>query len=315
MKSREWILHHGRQLGTVAVLAVLGVTFAVRSEYFLTISNLTNVAEQVVINAIIAVGLTYVIIMAGIDLSVGSILAAAGVVMGMALKADWPIPAAIGLSILIGAGCGAVNGLFVTYGKLPPFIATLGMMSIARGAALVIAGGKPVSGFSEGFRAIANGNLAEIPVPVIIMCVVYAGGHWGLTRTTIGRYIYAIGGNEQAARFSGINITRVKITVYALCGALAAGAGVILTSRLNSAQPTAGMMYELDAIAAAVIGGTSLMGGQGNVFGTLVGALIMGVLRNGLNLLDVSSYMQQSVIGGAIIAAVLVDMALKRKRN
>ncbi len=209
-----------------------------------------------------------------------------------------------------------MNGLLISYGRLPPFIATLGMMSVARGAALLYTNGRPISGFPESFRFLATGEvLGIIPMPVLIMAVVYVGAHFVLKSTKLGRYTYAIGGNEEAALLSGVNVTKYKIMVYGLCGMLSGLAAVILTGRLNSAQPIAGIMYELDAIAATVIGGTSLMGGEGTVLGTLIGALIMGVLRNGLNLLGVSSFIQQIVIGSVIIFAVLVDMALKKQRT
>jgi ribose/xylose/arabinose/galactoside ABC-type transport system permease subunit len=188
------------------------------------------------------------------------------------------------------------------------------MMSIARGAALVFTEGRPVSGFEPAFRAIATGRIAFIPAPVIITALVYLAAHLVLTRTTFGRYVYAIGGNEEATRLSGVHIALHKTMIYAVAGLMSALAAIVLTARLNSAQPIAGMMYELDAIAATVIGGTSLMGGQGTLVGTLIGALIMGVLRNGLNLLGVSSFLQQIVIGAVIIGAVLVDTALKRQR-
>jgi ribose/xylose/arabinose/galactoside ABC-type transport system permease subunit len=207
-----------------------------------------------------------------------------------------------------------LNGLLITYGGLPPFIATLGMMSVARGAALMYTEGRPISGFEENYRYLATGELLRIPVSILVMLAVYLLAHFALTRTKLGRYSYAIGGNEQAALLSGVNVKFYKSMVYGLSGMLSGLAAIILTARLNSAQPIAGMMYELDAIAATVIGGTSLMGGEGTVIGTLIGALIMGVLRNGLNLLGVSSFLQQIIIGSVIIAAVLIDMALKKHR-
>jgi len=283
--------------------------------YFLTVSNLLNVMQQTSINAIIAVGMTFVIITAGIDLSVGSIVAFSGVVLASVLQTAVPLPLALGIGLAVGALCGSVNGILITYGKLPPFISTLGMMSVARGAALLYTGGRPISGFSSGFRYLATGEILHIPVPVIIMALVYVIAHVVLTRTKLGRYAYAIGGNEEAAVLSGVNVKFYKAMVYGLCGMLSGLAAIILTARLNSAQPIAGIMYELDAIAATVIGGTSLMGGEGRIVGTLIGALIMGVLRNGLNLLGVSSFVQQTVIGSVIIIAVLMDMALKKQRK
>jgi ribose/xylose/arabinose/galactoside ABC-type transport system permease subunit len=258
--------------------------------------------------------MTFVIISGGIDLSVGSVLALAGICLALALEAGVPAPAAIGLALVVGTGCGLINGVLITRGRLPPFIATLGMMSVARGVALMLAEGRPISGFSEGFRAIATERLLAIPGPVLITIVIYAVAHFVLTRTVFGRTTYAIGGNEEAARLSGVQVLFHKTAVYGVAGLTSAAAAVVLTARLNSAQPTAGTMYELDAIAATVIGGSSLLGGEGTVTGTLIGALIMGVLRNGLNLLNVSSFLQQVVIGVVIIGAVLVDMSLKRQR-
>jgi ribose/xylose/arabinose/galactoside ABC-type transport system permease subunit len=256
-----------------------------------------------------------VIISGGIDLSVGSIVALSGVVLGTLLQGGVPIPIAIAGSIAAGIACGFINGLLISIGRLPPFIATLGMMSVARGAALLFTEGRPVSGFDESFRWIATGGVGFVPSPVLVMIAVYAVAHVVLARTTFGRYVYAIGGNEEAARLSGVSIAFHKTAIYCVSGLMTALAAIVLTARLNSAQPIAGMMYELDAIAATVIGGTSLMGGEGSLGGTLVGALIMGVLRNGLNLLGVSSFLQQIVIGGVIVGAVLVDTILKRHRR
>lgn len=315
MKINEYISHHARQFGTLLGLLGLCLILWILTPHFLTVSNLLNVAQQTSINAIIAVGLTFVIITAGIDLSVGSILAFAGVVMAWMLETGVPLPLALLVGLGVGTLNGMVNGVLISYGRLPPFISTLGMMSVARGCALLFSDGRPISGFSEGFRFLATGEVFHIPVPVIITGIVYIAAHFVLTRTKFGRYAYAIGGNEEAAMLSGVNVKIQKAMVYGLSGLLSGLAAIILTARLNSAQPIAGIMYELDAIAATVIGGTSLMGGRGTIFGTLIGALIIGVLRNGLNLLDVSSYIQQVVIGSVIIAAVLVDTALKKKSN
>lgn len=304
-----------RQLGTLAGLAGLCVLLTILTPHFLTVSNLLNVLEQTSINAIVAVGMTFVIVSGGIDLSVGSIVALAGVVLASALQQGWPVAAAVPLALVVGSACGVVNGLLVTAGRLPPFIATLGMMSVARGLALMWAEGRPISGFDEGFRLVATGRLALVPASVLVMLATYALAQVVLAYTVFGRHVYAIGGNEEASRLSGVPVRRDKTAVYAVSGACAGLASVVLTARLNSAQPTAGVMYELDAIAATVIGGTSLLGGQGTLGGALVGALIMGVLRNGLNLLNVSAFFQQVVIGVVIIGAVLVDTALKRRRG
>ncbi|HSR67254.1 MAG TPA: ribose ABC transporter permease [Acidobacteriota bacterium] len=307
------LLHPTRSLGTLMGLFLLCLAMWAATPYFLTPSNLVNVLQQTAINAIISVGMTYVIITAGIDLSVGSILALAAVVMAGLLAEGFSPWLAVPAGLLVGTLAGTVNGLLITAGRLPPFIATLGMMSAARGAALVYTGGRPISGFEEGFRHVATGETFSLPFPILLMLAVYALFHVLLSRTLFGRYVYAIGGNEEAARLSGVRVGRIKTAVYAISGLMSALAGVVLTARLNSAQPTAGIMYELDAIAATVIGGTSLMGGIGHLGGTLIGALIMGVLRNGLNLLNVSSYVQQIIIGSVIIVAVLVDAAMKRR--
>ena len=315
MQIKSLWLHNARQFGTFIGLVTIILFFSFWTPYFLTVSNLLNVAQQTTINAVIAVGMTYVIITAGIDLSVGSIMAFSGVVLASLLNADQPLVIAILGGLFVGAACGFINGILISYGKLPPFISTLGLMSVARGAALLYTDGRPISGFGEDFRFIASGEILHIPFPIIVMIIIYLIGHFVLTRTKLGRYTYATGGNEQAAILSGVNVKMIKIVVYSLCGLLSGAASVLLTARLNSAQPIAGIMYELDAIAAVVIGGTSLMGGEGKLTGTLIGALIMGVLRNGLNLLDVSSFIQQIVIGSVIICAVLIDMTLKKKRT
>jgi ribose/xylose/arabinose/galactoside ABC-type transport system permease subunit len=312
LKLAAWLASKGRQVGTLAGLVLLCLLLTFLSPYFLTVSNLLNVLEQTAINAVIAVGMTFVIVSGGIDLSVGSMVAFSGVLLASALLASLPIPVAIAVGLVAGALCGLVNGLLVTLGRLPPFIATLGMMSVARGAALVFTSGRPVSGFEADFRALATSRVLGIPAPVVAAGAVYALAHLLLARTRFGRYVYAIGGNEEATRLSGVAVRFHKTMVYVLSGVMSALAAVLLTARLNSAQPIAGIMYELDAIAATVIGGTSLLGGSGSLGGTLVGALIMGVLRNGLNLLGISSFLQQIVIGVVIIVAVLVDSMLKR---
>ena len=303
-----------RQFGTLLGLLALCLVLWILTPHFLTVSNLLNVLEQSSINAIVAAGMTFVIISGGIDLSVGSVLALSGIVLASLLQAGAGLPVALTLALASAAACGLLNGLFVTMGRLPPFIATLGMMSVARGVALILAEGRPISGFGESFRLIATARPLGIPAPVLITLLVYALAHLALAHTVFGRSIYAIGGNEEASRLSGVPVRLHKTGAYGVCGLTSGVAAVVLTARLNSAQPTAGIMYELDAIAATVIGGTSLFGGEGTLVGALIGALIMGVLRNGLNLLNVSSFVQQIVIGVVIIAAVLIDTALKRGR-
>ena len=304
-----------RRFGTLLGLIGLSAVLWALTPHFLTVANLLNIAQQTSINAIVAVGMTYVIISGGIDLSVGSIVALSGVTLGVALQSGAALPVALAIALFVGGACGLVNGIIISWGGLPPFIVTLGMMSIARGAALLFTEGRPVSGFEPDFRSLATGHAGPVPAPIVVTLVVYLFAHVVLTRTTFGRYVYAIGGNEEATRLSGVSVRLHKSLIYAASGLVSAIAAILLTARLNSAQPIAGMMYELDAIAATVIGGTSLVGGEGTLAGTLIGALIMGVLRNGLNLLGVSSFLQQIVIGAVIIAAVLIDTVLKRQRN
>lgn len=303
----------GREAGTALGLLVLCVGLWIATPYFATTANLANVAEQSAVVGVIAIGMTFVILTGGIDLSVGSLVALAGVVIGGALRSGLPVTVAVSLGLLTGAAAGMLNGLMITLGKLPPFIATLGMMSVARGGALMLSDGRPISGFPDSLRAVATGNLLAVPAPVVLMLVLYAVAYVILTRTVAGRYVYAIGGNEEATKLAGVRVRFHKTVVYAISGLSAAICATLLVARLNSAQPIAGMGYELDAIAAVVIGGTSLLGGTGSVIGTLIGALIMSVLRNGLNLLGVSSYLQQVAIGAVIIVAVLIDMALRRR--
>ncbi|MBN9413937.1 MAG: substrate-binding domain-containing protein [Candidatus Eremiobacteraeota bacterium] len=288
--------------GPAIAFLCLSALLSLLTPDFLQTTNLTNVLLQSAINGVLAAGMTFVILTGGIDLAVGSVLALSGMVLGKLLLGGLAVPLTILASLLVASFLGLLSGLMVTRGKLPPFIATLGMMSAARGLALVYSGGRPASGFSPGFLSLAEG-----PVLVGLMALVYLMAGLALQRTVYGRSIYALGGNEQAAWLSGLPTERLKCSVYVLSGFLAGVAAIMLTARLNSAQPIAGVMYELDAIAAVVMGGTSLTGGQGGVMGTLFGALIMGVLRNGLNLLEVSADMQQVVIGVVIVLAVLVD--------
>lgn len=303
-------------LSVLFAFILICIIISVLSPAFLRIDNLRNVILQASINAVLAVGLTFVILTAGIDLSVGSVLAFSGMVFAYMLHLGVPLPIALLICMIAGALCGLVNGLLVAKTGLPPFIATLGMMSIARGLASLINQGKPISNFSvpvtQFLDNMANGQILGIPILVLITIVVYFLAYIVLTKTPFGRYVYAIGGNEEAAHLSGVNTKSVLIWVYIISGLLAGLAAIMQTSRLVSAQPTAGLMYELFAIAATVIGGTSLMGGYGGVGGTLIGALIISVIRNGLSLLNVSPYIQQIVIGSVIILAVLID-SLKNK--
>jgi ribose transport system permease protein len=306
MKSSKQAL---QKLGPLIGLIVITVILSIVSSDFFTLDNIFNVLRQVSINALIGFGMTFVILTGGIDLSVGSILAlSSAITAGMLANGMDPILAMI-IGLGSGAVMGAINGLFITKGKVAPFIATLATMTIFRGLTLVYTDGRPITGLSNSsfFEIVGRGYLGWIPVPVVWMLVCYLILYFILKKTTFGRRVYAIGGNEEASVLSGIRVNSVKIWIYSLTGALSALAGIILASRLNSAQPTAGTSYELDAIAAVVLGGTSLSGGRGWIFGTLVGALIIGVLNNGLNLMNVSSFYQQVVKGGVILLAVLLD--------
>ncbi|SDX13544.1 ribose ABC transporter permease [Allgaiera indica] len=294
-------------LGLLALMAVISVL----SPHFLTTENLLIILRQTSINAIIAFGMTFVILTAGIDLSVGSILALTGAVCAALIGANFSLPIVLIATLALGALLGAVSGLIVSVGRVQPFIATLVAMTVLRGATLVFTAGRPIDAgegaAADAFWHIGGGYLFGVPVPVILTGVVFLICWFVLSQMRFGRYVYAVGGSEQVARLAGIDTGRIKVAVYAISGLLAALAGIVLTARLQSAQPTAGTSYELDAIAAVVVGGTSLMGGRGTLFGTLVGALIIGVLNNALNLLDVSSYYQMIAKGAVILLAVLVD--------
>jgi len=281
------------------------------SESFLTGSNIFNVLRQTSVNAIIAAGMTFVILTGGIDLSVGSIFAFSGAVGAYLLSSGQHVVVAVLGALAIGLCIGMANGFVIVRWNLQPFIVTLATMVIFRGATLVLTDGRPIStGFSDSaaiFSKIGSGSIMGIPNPIWLMLLVFVAAYFILKQTRIGRYIYATGGNQEATKLSGVSISKVKIFAYGVSGLLAALSGIIITARLSSAQPTAGAGYELDAIAAVVLGGTSLAGGIGSIFGTAVGALIIGVLNNALNLLDVSSYYQQLAKGLVILIAILLD--------
>ncbi|MET7366395.1 substrate-binding domain-containing protein [Streptomyces sp. NPDC005566] len=298
--------------GALSALVVLVVAMSLLSGDFLTTQNLLNVGVQAAVTAILAFGVTFVIVSAGIDLSVGSVAALSATVLAWsATSAGVPVWLAVILAVATGIACGFVNGALVSYGKLPPFIATLAMLSVARGLSLVISQGSPIA-FPDSVSVLGDTLGGWLPVPVLVMIAMGLITALILARTYIGRSMYAIGGNEEAARLSGLRVKKQKLAIYALSGLFAAVAGIVLASRLVSAQPQAAQGYELDAIAAVVIGGASLAGGVGKASGTLIGALILAVLRNGLNLLSVSAFWQQVVIGVVIALAVLLD-TLRRK--
>lgn len=305
-----------QEVTVLIVYAILLVFFGTLSPYFFNFKNLITVALQTSVIGIIAVGMTFVIITGGIDLSVGAIMALGGVVTATAIK-SWgmPIPVAVCAGIFTGLLAGFLNGTMVVALELPPFIATLGTMMILRGCSLLITQGSPISGLGEAFGQISGGyTLSVIPNPVIYFLIIALFFGWVLRATTLGKYIYAFGSNKDAARLSGLRTKFIETFVYSLNGALCGVSGVILTSRLVSAQATEGIGYELDAIAAVVIGGASLSGGIGTVVGTIIGALMISTLRNGLNMLNVSNFWQQIAIGAVVLIAVTIDR-LKNKKN
>lgn len=318
--DRARVLQRARQVissgGPLLGLLVLVVVLFALSPFFLTVTNVFNIFQQVAVLSILALGSTAVIITGGIDLSVGSVLALTGAILGWSFaQAGLPMPVAIFAALGVAAIVGLVNGVLITAGRLPPFIATLATLSAARGLALVVTAGRPISGFPEWFRTLGTFDLFDVvPLSVILIAVLYALGWAYLRFRPPGRSLYAIGGNEEVARLSGLDVAKEKLKVYTVAGLLSGVGGLLLASQLNSVQPTSGTGQELDVIAAVVIGGASLSGGIGSVSGTLVGALIIGTLRNGLNLLNVSSFWQQVVIGVVIALAVMID-TLRRPRE
>ncbi|MGR5066485.1 ABC transporter permease [Photobacterium sp. DNB22_13_2] len=307
------------------VFIAMCVVMSILSPVFLTVANLLNVVTQMASIGLLALGVTIIIITRGIDLSSGSVLAVAAVASAsMAQTLDWgmrmypampelPVIVPILVALAVGALCGFINGALISYTGIPPFIATLGMMIIARGAALLYSDGRPVSSLIDSYQWIGQGSIAGIPVPVVIFIVMAIVSYILLNYTRFGKYAYAIGGNETAAYVSGINVKKYKILVYTYAGLLAGIAALILSARINSGQPGLGVMYELDAIASATVGGVSHAGGIGTIQGTIIGTMIMGVLQNGLDLLNVSAYWQQVVKGLVIIVAVVFDMKRQKK--
>ncbi|WP_425641043.1 ABC transporter permease [Marinomonas gallaica] len=292
---------------------VIFIAMAFVNDNFLTTNNLSNVARQVSINAIIAVGMTCAILTGGIDLSVGAVMALSGTVAAGLMMMGLPPELAILECLIVGGLFGAGNGAFVAYAKMPPIIVTLATMGIARGLALIYTGGYPISGLPKDFSFLGRGEFMGIQSPIIVMIIVYIIAFVILNKTPIGRYIYAIGGNEEATRLSGVRVKRYKMLVYTLSGVTAAIAGIVLTSRLMSGQPNMGVGFELDAIAAVVLGGTAIAGGRGAIIGTLIGAMMLGVLNNGLNLMGVSPYVQNVIKGGIILLAIYISRSRDSK--
>lgn len=304
-----------RRFSVFIILLIICLIFALGSSDFLTASNLLNVALQTSIIAIVAIGMTFTILTAGIDLSVGSLMALGGALAaGLAVRQGLGTYGGIGVSLLVGLALGVVNGLLIIKGGMPPFVATLAMMAVARGLTLVYTQGRPIAGIEADFVFWGTGRLLGVPVPVILLAVLVVIAHVVLRYTRFGLYVYATGGNEETTHLAGVSPDRIKLAVYAISGFTATLGGVLLTARLWSAQPNAAVGWELDAIAAPVLGGISLFGGVGNIGGTLVGAFIIGVLSNGLNLLGIPSYYQQVIKGVVFILAVMLDLFTKRRR-
>jgi len=300
-----------QRYGLAISLAILALSLTILSDRFLSIANITNILRQSTINGIISAGMTLVILTRGIDLSVGSILGFSAVVTASVLQAGWSIPVAVLFGLALGGFLGLVSGWLVTQLQVPPFIATLGVMTFGRGLALAFTEGKPVTGLPDGFRFLGSGYLGPVPMPIVIAAIVFGVGYLALTRMQFGEYIYAIGNNEIAARLCGIPVKKYIASTYVITGVLSALAGQILIARLDSAQPVAGIGFEFDAIAAVVVGGTSFEGGEGTLLGTLLGVLIIAVINNGLNLLDVPSFYQGVVKGTVIALALLIHRSLR----
>jgi len=313
-KQRARIAAYLQQYGVLLAFLVMCLVFAVLEPQFISTRNLLNIAIQSATNAVIALGMTLIIATAGIDLSVGSVVAFTGVVTADLMKSyGIGVIPAVGLGLGLGALCGLLSGLIITKMGIPPFIATLGGLSFYRGLALLYTDGRPVIGTPDGFRHFGAGDVWGIPSPWIIVMVVALITYFIAHRTTLGEAIKAIGGNEEAARLSGINVNMVKTSVYVIGGAFTAMGGIIVTARLGSAEPIAGAGLELNAIAAVVIGGTSLFGGNAMILGTIIGALIMGGLRNGLTILNVPTFSQQVAVGVVVVLAVFVDQLGRRR--
>jgi ribose transport system permease protein len=302
-----------RDMGTLFGLIILCVVFASMTDVFLTQRNLVNILQQSSINACIAIGMTLVIISGGIDLSVGPIAALAAVIAGSLLVAGYPIPLAIVTALAIGAACGAMNGSLIALAGLQPFIVTLGTLSLFRAMALIFTGGNVVLGLPQDFRQLFASEIWIFPVPVVVVAILGIVATVLLAKTPLGEYILAVGGNEEAARISGVPIARTKIITYMISGLLASLAALILMARLGASDPTLGNLWELEAIAAAAIGGASLMGGKGSIAGTILGAIVLGAMRNGLTLLNVQAFYQLLATGIIIILAMLVDRLTRGK--
>ena len=326
MNPRRSLRVHAAQLQSAAGLAVLVVTLSIATDAFWTPENGVNVLRQISVNLCLSVGMTLVVLSGGIDLSVGSVLALSGAVAAGMLKQGVDFPGlgyaveftplgAVAIGVGVGLACGAFNGVTITRLGLPPFVATLGMLSVGRGLTMLWTEGHPITGLGGSFARLGSGTLLGLPTPAWVVAGIVVAFSFVTRSTRFGRHLYAVGGAERAAALSGVDVGRVKLLAYTLCGGLAGMAGVIVAARLDSATPNAGVAYELDSIAAVVIGGASLSGGRGSVLGAVLGCLIIGVLNNGLVLLEVSPFWQQVIKGAVILAAVAIDRATSREQD
>lgn len=303
-----------RQFALAFIVIFIVISMSIVSEAFMTVANITNILRQISLNGILAIGMSFVILTGGIDLSVGSVVAIAGVVCGSLLQKGTPTMGVIWVALFFSLIIGCLNGYLISYVGFQPFIATLSTMTIGRGAALAYADGKPFVISDSAFKVIGQGKVWGIPVPIILLLIVCIAGLVLLNTTTFGRYVFAIGGNKEAARFSGVRTRRIEFAVYVISAICAWLVGIILAARISSGQPTAGEAYEMDAIAATAIGGTSMSGGTGSLYGTILGFTIIGLLSNSMNLLNINSFYQQIVKGTLIIIAVFLDMRSKQRK-
>jgi ribose/xylose/arabinose/galactoside ABC-type transport system permease subunit len=299
--------------GIVVALIAICAALSIATPNFMTVENVMNVLRQVSINGILAIGMTFVVITGGIDLSVGSLVAFSGVIVASFIRGGFNIWICMAIAVIASLLLGCINGFFVANQGLAPFIVTLAMMTVARGLTYVYSDGQPISPLTQQYMQIGKGDILGVPNPVWILFLTFIIAYFILNHTSLGRYIYAVGGNEHAARVSGINVVKIKLFVYGVSGLLAGLAAIVLSARVSAGLPQAGSGYELDAIAAVVIGGTSLSGGKGRLWGTIVGILIIGIINNGLDLLNVSSYYQQIVKGCIILGAVLLDRSSNKR--
>lgn len=300
----------------IIAIIVICLLLSLRAEYFATKQNMTAIMSSMAVNGIQAIGMTMCLITIGIDLSVGSMLSLSGVALAMCLQISLPVPVALLITIMCGAVCGSANGFLIAKGNLPPFIATLGMQSIAGGIALILTNGKPISGATTKIMFLGSGRIFKIiPVSFVIMLICFAVAFYTMTYTRAGRYMYTIGGNREAAKLSGISVSKYIMVPYISSGILCAIASMVVTGRLNSAEPLAGSGTELDAVAAAIIGGTSMSGGEGKIIGTFLGSLMMTIIKNGMIQMGVGTYPQQVIIGCIIILVVLTDMLNRKVKN